>query len=111
MVEQGAVDIVWPVSVLPEEALSGAARQVCFAAPEVHCRRCAATGWAGAQHCPVCNGTAVESIARVVELRIPPGVDEGQRLRVARGGSRGSDGTPADVYLECCIAWHSAPWF
>jgi curved DNA-binding protein len=45
--------------------------------------------------------------ARTVEVTIPPGVTEGQRIRVAGQGGRGSDGARSgDLYLVVRIAPH-----
>jgi len=47
------------------------------------------------------------SRARSLEVRIPPGVTDGQRIRLAGQGGRGSDGArPGDLYLIVRIAPH-----
>ena len=106
MADAGSLDVHWPISLLPEETLSGCSKTVYFAAPELRCRRCAATGWVEQQHCPVCSGTGVESIPRHAEVTIAAGVQEGQRLRLAGGGLRSPEGKVGDAQLECRIAWH-----
>lgn len=45
--------------------------------------------------------------ARTVDVTIPPGVTDGQRVRLAGQGGRGSDGArPGDLYLVVRIAPH-----
>jgi curved DNA-binding protein len=45
--------------------------------------------------------------ARTVDVRIPPGVGEGSRVRLAGEGERGSSGAPSgDLYLRIRIAPH-----
>lgn len=54
------------------------------------CRRCAGTGSVVRYPCRACNGTG-QSIGREhVKVAIPPGVEDGQVLRVSVGGARGS---------------------
>jgi DnaJ-class molecular chaperone len=49
------------------------------------------------------------SRARSLEVTIPPGVTDGQRIRLAGQGGRGSDGAPpGDLYLIVRIAPHPA---
>jgi curved DNA-binding protein len=44
---------------------------------------------------------------RTIEVNIPPGVTDGQRIRLAGQGGRGSDGAPAgDLYLIVRLAPH-----
>jgi curved DNA-binding protein len=45
--------------------------------------------------------------ARTVDVRIPPGVGEGSRVRIAGEGSRGSDGAASgDIYLRVHLKPH-----
>jgi DnaJ-class molecular chaperone len=47
------------------------------------------------------------SMARSLEVTIPPGVTDGQRIRLAGQGGRGSDGArPGDLYLVVRVAPH-----
>lgn len=50
--------------------------------------------------CPVCHGTGRTVTSRRFNVTIPKGVREGQRIRLAGQGSRGSGGGPnGDLYL------------
>lgn len=64
-----------------EEALRGATRQIALQAPE------------GAER---------------IQVRIPPGVDDGQRIRVRGKGQRGSSGR-GDLLIRCRV--HAHPYF
>ena len=50
--------------------------------------------------CPTCHGTGREASSRKVKVRIPPGVEGGQRIRVRGKGQPGQQGAPAgDLYV------------
>jgi molecular chaperone DnaJ len=64
------------------------------------CPVCAGRGTIVRDPCPTCNGRGVEMRSREVKLRIPAGVDDGQRIRVKDRGGAGSNGGPAgDLYV------------
>ncbi|MBI3954122.1 MAG: DnaJ domain-containing protein [Chloroflexi bacterium] len=45
--------------------------------------------------------------ARRLEVRIPPGVDSGSRVRVAGSGAPGRGGAPGDLYLVIAVLPHA----
>jgi molecular chaperone DnaJ len=50
--------------------------------------------------CPSCHGTGREASSRSVRVRIPPGVEGGQRIRVKQKGQPGQQGAQAgDLYV------------
>ena len=63
-------------------------------------RPAAARGMRVENPCPTCAGSGVEHRARQVKVRIPAGVEDGQRIRVkGRGGAGRSGGPPGDLYV------------
>jgi len=57
--------------------------------------------------CPVCRGSGSEVRPRQVKVRIPAGVDDGQRIRVkGRGGSGRGGGPPGDLWVNVRVAPH-----
>ena len=59
------------------------------------CPECAGRGMKVETPCPTCRGTGSEVRPRQVKVRIPAGVDEGQRIRLkGKGGSGGVNGAP-----------------
>ena len=64
------------------------------------CRTCGGTGMRIETPCRTCHGTGVERRPRAVKVRIPAGVDDGQRIRLKnRGGAGQNGGPPGDLYV------------
>jgi molecular chaperone DnaJ len=64
------------------------------------CQTCAGTGMRVEHPCPTCHGLGVEHRARQVKVRIPAGVEDGQRIRVkGRGGAGRGGGPSGDLYV------------
>ncbi|MCU1426074.1 MAG: chaperone protein DnaJ, partial [Actinomycetia bacterium] len=59
------------------------------------CPRCGGRGQVVANPCPTCQGRGVEMRAREVKVRVPTGVDDGQRIRVKGRGAAGANGGPS----------------
>lgn len=73
------------------------------------CPRCRGTG-RSQDLCPSCHGEGRRSEAESLEVRIPAGVQDGFRVRVAGKGNAGSDGGPSgDLYIITKVAPH--PFF
>ncbi|MGH8919092.1 MAG: DnaJ C-terminal domain-containing protein, partial [Actinomycetes bacterium] len=64
------------------------------------CQNCGGTGMRVETPCPTCGGSGTEHRARQVKVRIPAGVEDGQRIRVkGRGGAGRFGGPPGDLYV------------
>ena len=60
--------------------------------------------------CPNCAGDGKISTTETVEVRIPPGAQQGSRLRVAGKGNAGTMGAPpGDLYITLRVEPH--PFF
>jgi molecular chaperone DnaJ len=71
------------------------------------CPRCSGRGTIVESPCPTCRGTGVERRPREVKVRIPAGVDDGQRIRLnGRGGAGRNGGPPGDLFVIVHVAPH-----
>lgn len=75
-----------------------------FSAP---CPVCRGQGYQVTDPCPTCRGSGIERKARQVKVRIPPGVSDGQRIRLAGRGGPGRNGGPSgDLYVTVRVGDH-----
>jgi molecular chaperone DnaJ len=64
------------------------------------CDRCGGEGKIAQTPCRVCRGSGQEIRAESINVEIPVGIDDGQRIRLAGRGHAGSHGgPPGDLYL------------
>src|ERR1700722_10210915 len=64
------------------------------------CTDCRGSGSIIEHPCPECKGTGVATRTRTINVRIPPGVDDGQRIRLPGQGEAGLRGAPSgDLYV------------
>jgi molecular chaperone DnaJ len=67
-----------------------------FAEP---CRNCRGSGRVIETPCPTCHGTGASTKERTLTVRIPAGVKDGQKIRLAGRGAPGERGGPAGDLL------------
>ena len=71
------------------------------------CTSCNGTGHTYETKCTHCRGTGKVNVNKDIELKVPAGVDTGNRLRLAGKGEAGVNGGPnGDVYVEFKVASH-----
>jgi molecular chaperone DnaJ len=71
------------------------------------CRECRGTGQVVDDPCPQCRGSGVTTQTRVITVRIPAGVRDGQRIRIAGKGVPGErGGPPGDLYVVVHVRAH-----
>jgi molecular chaperone DnaJ len=64
------------------------------------CTDCRGTGSIIEHPCSECKGTGVTTRTRTINVRIPPGVEDGQRIRLPGQGEAGLRGAPSgDLYV------------
>jgi len=72
------------------------------------CPTCNGTGEVIASPCQKCNGRKRTRVSRKLNVRIPAGVDEGTRIRLAGEGEAGQLGGPAgNLYVVISVEPHS----
>ena len=99
-------DIEGDIMVTLEEALRGSVRSVSVRSG-VPCEHCGGTGRRAGHVCNVCGGTGQVVKTNTYQVKIPAGVSEGQRLRIAGRGEAGLGGGAAgDLYLRVRFAKH-----
>lgn len=65
------------------------------------CAQCGGKGQIIEHRCTNCEGDGLVSVERTVPVEVPPGVEDGTRLRLSGRGGAGERGAPAgDLYVE-----------
>jgi molecular chaperone DnaJ len=71
------------------------------------CDKCRGRGMVVEHPCPTCQGSGRAPSSRTLQVRVPPGVKDGQRIRLKGKGGRGEGGAPdGDLYLVVHVAAH-----
>ncbi|BFV57966.1 molecular chaperone DnaJ [Kitasatospora sp. CMC57] len=71
------------------------------------CRDCKGRGMLVDDPCTVCHGSGRASSARTMQVRIPAGVQDGQRIRLKGKGAQGErGGHPGDLYVTVHVDAH-----
>lgn len=101
--------VEYPVEVTLEEAYHGTKRLI-EVWDDVPCSLCGGRGRAMrgtiVQLCSGCGGSGWGRRARRLEVKIPRGVKDGSRVRVAGQGRPGPDGIRGDLYLVVRVLPH-----
>jgi len=98
-------DIEHPVEVTLEEAYNGT-RRVMELQSEQACPSCQGMGRTKTGVCQTCRGGGRVIKPRRLEVKIPAGVKEGSKVRIAGEGEQGAGGSPGDLYLVIKVAPH-----
>lgn len=71
------------------------------------CWRCGGAGEINTHPCAACGGRGASRIIDKVQVNIPAGVDDGDRIRLTGRGEAGyAGGTPGDLYVEVRVNEH-----
>ena len=72
------------------------------------CVACQGRGQVIEQPCPTCSGSGRVTRSRTLAVNIPPGVEDGTRIRLAGEGEAGVRGGPSgDLYIFLSLAAHA----
>lgn len=82
-------------------------RQQGFFSIQQACPACKGAGTVIADPCKSCHGRGRVSKTKTLNVKVPPGVDQGDRIRLSGEGEAGRNGGPAgDLYVEIRVAPH-----
>lgn len=99
-------DIEHRTEITLEEAFHGTTRVLQLQSEEA-CATCKGSGNIRGVSCGACNGLGLQFRPRRLEVKIPPGVKEGGRIRVAGEGQPGMrGGQKGDLYLVISVRAH-----
>jgi molecular chaperone DnaJ len=98
-------DVQHMAEVTLAEAYHGTTR-VLHIQSEEPCATCGGSGRLVGAVCHVCQGSGLTMRPRRLEVKIPPGVSDGSRVRVAGEGRGGRGGSKGDLYLVISVRPH-----
>lgn len=99
-------DIEGDIMVTLEEVMRGSVRSVSVR-HSLPCASCGGTGNRARRACNACGGTGQVTKTDTYQVKVPAGVTEGQRLRIAGRGEAGlAGGAAGDLYLRVRYAKH-----
>jgi DnaJ-class molecular chaperone len=88
-----------PVEITLREAFSGVERAFTVQSAQ-ECPTCHGSGLLNDKLCPTCHGNGTVPRSKRLEVKIPAGVRDGSRVRVAGEGNPGAQGgKPGDLFL------------
>ncbi len=78
-----------------------------FSGSQTSCGHCGGTGRVPTTPCPDCGGRGRVSGSRTLRVKIPPGAETGNEIRIGGRGEAGAKGGPAgDLLLRLEVAGH-----
>jgi len=98
-------DMETAVEVTLEEAYRGTSRTISLHFDEP-CPTCKGSGLIQNVPCSTCRGNGIVPRIKRLEVKIPPGVTNGSRVRIAGKGQPGYGGANGDLYLVISVKPH-----
>jgi DnaJ-class molecular chaperone len=96
-------DLETDVELTVRDVLTGVSKRVELT-ERVTCKACNGQAIVRGRPCVVCGGSGTQLERRKIEVRIPAGVEDGTRVRIAGKGQPGlNGGKPGDLYLRVHI--------
>jgi len=100
-------DIYSPIELTLEEAYRGKTRIIQIQELAL-CTACGGSGKVGRRICSICHGSGNIENPKRIEVKIPRGVKDGSKIRIAENGQNSpSGGQKGDLYLTVKIKAHS----
>jgi len=104
-------DLQFETKLTFDQAIHGTTLKIPMARLAV-CPTCSGTGLTkdGRSACPDCGGSGTQRVTETIQVRIPPGAEDGSKVRVAGKGEAGPGGGPSgDLYVVLQVEPH--PYF
>lgn len=96
-------DLETDVELTIREVLNGVSRRIDLT-ERIPCKACGGSAIVRGRPCVVCGGSGTQTEKRTIEVRIPAGVQNDTRVRLAGKGQPGiNGGKPGDLYLRVHI--------
>lgn len=70
------------------------------------CNECGATGKIPEKYCSVCRGEGVLRKEKEVSINVPPGIEDGEMIRISGEGEAVPKGVPGDLYVKIHVKSH-----
>ena len=71
------------------------------------CPQCRGAGKVISDPCPACRGQGRVRDSKTISVKVPPGVDSGDRIRLSNEGEAGENkGPPGDLYVHIVVKDH-----
>ena len=100
-------DVESEIELTLEESYRGVTKGIQLSSGAL-CSQCNGTGMRGRAFCAQCGGTGTRSEIKTLEVKIPPGVNEGSRIRLKGQGGEGlGGGSRGDLFLRVHIRPHA----
>lgn len=77
-----------------------------FFAVQQTCPSCRGRGKVITDPCGSCHGQGRVQDEKTLSVKVPPGVDTGDRIRLAGEGEEGESGLPGDLYVQIIVRDH-----
>tara|TARA_B110000879_G_scaffold159591_1_gene206094 strand:- start:178 stop:786 length:609 start_codon:yes stop_codon:yes gene_type:complete len=79
-----------------------------FISVQQACPKCHGRGKIVSDPCPGCRGDGRTQETKTLSVKVPPGVDTGDRIRLSGEGEAGPDGGPSgDLYVQMNVRKHA----
>lgn len=100
--EKGS-DVFVDVAISIEEAAQGTTRTLNVLHTQA-CPNCKGKPFINGKKCPYCNGLGEQSVHKKLNVKIPPNVKHGSKIRISDEGNKGHNGGKnGDLYLNINI--------
>lgn len=93
-------DITLDIYLIKNEAINGCIRTVNILHTDT-CSKCKGSGILAASQCQYCQGKGESSFHKKIDVKIPAGIKNGSKVRIAKEGNKGpNEGDRGDLYLN-----------